>query len=156
MRTMATIARTAVAATLMAAAFTLGISGAAHADRSHCEGGANGFVDISENQSGATQRSVELRPGAAGNRGWINLAVANIQGQQRGFVAIVGHETGDEFWMDWTQDGGNNWIQCGPFVAWDTNQHTTAAKSTSSSASWLFRACGSRHDSDAVVCTSWW
>ena len=156
MRTMATIARTAVAATLMAAAFTLGISGAAHADRSQCESGANGFVDISENQSGTTVRTVELRPGAAGNRGWINLAVAGIQGQQRGFVAIIGHEAGDEFWMDWTWDGGDNWIQCGPFIAPDTHQHTTAAKSTSNDTDWQFRACGSRHDSDAVVCTGWW
>ena len=155
MKVMATIARGVVATTLMAAAFAAGAPGAAHAARSDCERGANGFVDISERQSGATKGTVELRPWAA-NKGWVHLAVAKINGQQRGFAAIVGQEPGDEFWMDWTTNNGGSWVQCGPFVAPDHHPHTTAAKETNSSPNWRFRACGSRWDSNDVVCTGWW
>ncbi len=44
--------------------------------------------------------------------------------------------------MDWTTNGGSSWLQCGPFTVGTTGtSKTSAAKTTSTSSSYKFRAC---------------
>jgi len=45
--------------------------------------------------------------------------------------------------MDWSRDGGRNWIQCGPFGNPKGKASiTSAAQLTNPSTSWVFRAGG--------------
>ena len=77
----------------------------------------------------------------------LSLQFADIQGANRGFAKLTTAAGpicfgGSELvWMDWSQDGGHNWLQCGPFTARKgTDQITSAAKSTNPLSNWRFRA----------------
>jgi hypothetical protein len=144
-----TRARKPLTAVLAAAllAGTLGIltpAPAAHAAASDCEGGRNGFVDISDEAYDMQARAVTL---------WsegINISV------QCGWARIAGDVLpGNSVWLDWTRDGGRTWLQCGPFVSRNGENKTSAAQRTSTDANWKFRACGSTRT--GIHCTSpWW
>ncbi|MBV9688995.1 MAG: hypothetical protein JO202_04705 [Ktedonobacteraceae bacterium] len=120
---------------------------------SDCEGGANGFVDISDSLSGTVQRSVDMGAGVT-----VTLESGQVKGAQRGWAKISGQTLqNDQVWMDWTTDGGSTWLQCGPFyVDHDGYSKTSAAKNTSSDPNYQFRACGSLAGVGDVKCTSWW
>lgn len=58
--------------------------------------------------------------------------------------------------MDWTTNGRDVRVQCGPFKAGiDGWPLTSAAKETNNSPDWQFRACGGG-GGQAVQCTAWW
>jgi hypothetical protein len=121
---------------------------------SDCEGGANGFVDISDSLSGTVQRSVGLGAGVT-----VTLQSGTVAGAQRGWAKISGATiSGDQVRMDWTVDGGAHVkVQCGPFTVSGTNKtKTSAAKITSSSSTYQFRACGRLAGVSAFTCTGWW
>ncbi|MGF1432077.1 hypothetical protein [Kitasatospora sp. LaBMicrA B282] len=142
-------------AAAITAALTLGAgllvaapAGPAAASAADCAGGANGFADVSDNASGSVQRSVShqgdtISLQSAGGRGF-----AKIEGETR---------SGESVWMDWTQDGGHTWLQCGPFTVdhGDDSSKTSAAKATGSDPYYRFRACGLTLD-QAISCTDWW
>jgi hypothetical protein len=101
--------------------------------------------------NGTSQRSFELGPYTR-----VHLSTASVQGQSRGYAAIIGNTVpGDQFWMGWTTNGGGSWLQCGPFTVNSYGQAmTTPAMRTDNSPNWRFRACGSR--GGGVTCTPWW
>ncbi|MBA2806343.1 hypothetical protein E0500_002415 [Streptomyces sp. KM273126] len=157
---MNTSLRRSLAATTATLALGLGIavSGpvpAAHATAAECERGANGFVDISDDLGGREARAVDLGGGV-----WVTLEYGQVSGAQRGWAKIRGSGTrnGDLVWMDWTTTGGNGWLQCGPFSVdrGAGTSKTSAAKTTSSSPAYQFRACGKRLSVGQSKCTSWW
>ncbi|WP_406446360.1 hypothetical protein OHB00_02840 [Streptomyces sp. NBC_00631] len=129
------------------------------ASAAQCEGGANGFVDISDSLSGTI-------PGPAGSykrygqtgHVRITLEYGTVSGAQRGWAKIDGGTfPGDRVWMDRTQDGGSTWLQCGPFTVGSNGaSKTSAAKNTSGSSLWRFRACGDFTGESGYVCTNWW
>ncbi|MET9373835.1 hypothetical protein ABZX98_06745 [Streptomyces sp. NPDC002992] len=124
----------------------------AHAAASDCEGGRNGFVDISDNAYDIQAKAVTLW-----NEGIdISLQYGNVNGVQRGWALIAGDvQPGNSVWLDWSRDGGRTWIQCGPFVSKYGENKTSAAQRTSSDPNWVFRACGSTRS--GIHCTSpWW
>ncbi len=47
----------------------------------------------------------------------MSLQTKDVNGQQTAFAVLAGSLAvpGDQFWMDWSRDGGARWIQCGPF-----------------------------------------
>ncbi|MEU1626297.1 hypothetical protein ABZ746_13430 [Streptomyces sp. NPDC020096] len=127
----------------------MAVAPAAHAAASDCEHGANGFVDISDNASGTVERSVShdgdtISLQSAGGRGFAKIEGNTVNGTE-------------SVWMDWTQDGGQTWLQCGPFNVSHGNgsSKTSAAQRESSSNLWRFRACGYTADG-AITCTDWW
>lgn len=127
----------AAAAALMATSLVVAAPSAASATPAQCLGGANGFVNIPDDLQGtiASQR--------AGNGATVYLQFGQVNGVQRGWTMLGAHSgmllSGDEqFWMDWSTDGGRNWIQCGPFTAVALSRgHTTPAQRTHPS--YLFR-----------------
>ncbi|MGW7400913.1 hypothetical protein ACWGH7_31095 [Streptomyces cyaneofuscatus] len=124
----------------------------AHAAPQDCEGGRNGFIDISDNATGTPIRTLDMGSGVS-----ITLQYGNISGSQRGWAKISGRAfSGDRVWMDWTTNGGSSWLQCGPFTVGTTGtSKTSAAKTTSTSSSYKFRACGNLNGGP-VRCTTWW
>ncbi|WP_156213077.1 hypothetical protein [Lentzea aerocolonigenes] len=106
-----------------------------------CQRGANGFVDIPDTQSGRAVDPQQL-PAAV-----LTLQFANIGGVNRGFAKLttaagpIYFGGGEQVWMDWSWNGGKDWLQCGPFIAKPhTDQLTSAAKNTDPSPNWKFRA----------------
>ncbi|MFJ2030253.1 hypothetical protein [Streptosporangium sp. NPDC087985] len=126
--------------------------GAAHAAASDCTNGKNGFVDIPYNKTGTVINSITLD----GSRK-VELHAGTINGAQHGWAIIRGAtKKGDRVWMDWTQNSGTSWIQCGPFtVQSDGSPNTSAAKKTSTASGYRFRACGDTPTKSAV-CGPWW
>jgi hypothetical protein len=118
-----------------------------------CEGGANGFIDISDSLSGTVQRSVNMGFGVT-----VTLQSGTVAGAQRGWAKIGGSTlSGDLVWMDFTKNNWASWIQCGPFaVGSDNHTKTSAAQRTSSSTAWQFRACGNLAGIGDSICTSPW
>ncbi|MDI9832673.1 MULTISPECIES: hypothetical protein [Streptomyces] len=133
--------------------------GTALAARSDCEGGRNGFRDIADSTVGvpAGPGDKVLRPGdPQGLVGRISLRAVKIDGQIHGFAALTVPRAGDDVWMDWTLNGRDVHVQCGPFRAGvDGWQLTSAAKVTDNSPNYRFRACGGG-GGQAVQCTDWW
>lgn len=120
---------------------------------SDCEAGANGFIDISDGLSGTVRRSADL-----GFNVLLTLESGSVSGATRGWAKISGATiSGDQVWMDWTVDGGAHVkVQCGPFTVGGTGMSkTSAAKVTSSSPTYQFRACGHLAGFSST-CTSWW
>ncbi|MGW2617279.1 hypothetical protein [Streptomyces sp. NPDC001500] len=155
---LARAACTAGAGVLLAAGFTVAAPGTALAARSDCERGANGFRDISDSlvgvQAGPADKT--LRSDPQGLVGRISLRAARIDGDVYGFAALSVPRVGDEVWMDWTLNGRDVHVQCGPFQAGRDGQAlTSAAKVTDNSPNYRFRACGGGHG-QAVQCTDWW
>ncbi|GAA0664261.1 hypothetical protein GCM10010193_14500 [Kitasatospora atroaurantiaca] len=143
-----TLASTTAALALGAGLLIVGPAGPAQASAADCSHGANGFVDISDNASGTVQRSV--------SHFGDTITLQSAGGH--GFAKIEGATTSSEsVWMDWTQDGGRTWLQCGPFQVDKGNgsSKTSAAKATSSNSAYMFRACGYTQDG-VITCTSWW
>jgi len=151
--------RRGLAATTAALSLGFGLSIAgpatsAHATAADCEGGRNGFIDISDDLSGSVVRSVDMGAGRS-----VTLQHGNVSGAQRGWAKISGTTVnGDLVWMDWTTDNGSSWLQCGPFAVnrGPGTSKTSAAKTTSSVASYRFRACGYLRNAGQTKCTSWW
>ncbi|MGP4052337.1 hypothetical protein [Streptomyces sp. 2A115] len=147
----------AATAAALSLGFGLSIAGpatSAHATAADCEGGANGFIDISDDASGSVVRSVDMGAGRA-----VTLHRGNIRGLDRGWAKISGTTVnGDLVWMDWTTNNGSTWLQCGPFAVnrGAGTSKTSAAKTTSSSSSYRFRACGYLKNAGQTKCTSWW
>lgn len=158
-RAIAKVASTAVAGVLLAAGVTVAMPGTAVAARSHCERGANGFRDIPDNQSGVAAGPADKLLRASdpqGLVGRISLRAARIDGDVYGFAALGVPRAGDEIWMDWTLNGKDVHIQCGPFKSGiDGWPLTSAAKLTDNSPTYQFRACGGG-GGQAVQCTDWW
>jgi hypothetical protein len=142
-----------VAAVFLAATGSLVAASPASAAASDCEHGANGFVDIPDNLGGTVARSITPFP-----QWTINLEYGTIAGKQRGFARFRGKTVpGDQIWMDWSQNGGPSWMQCGPFTVSSLfAPKTSAAKQTNPSPNWVFRACGRGAGSTRVYCTTWW
>ncbi|MFE7764248.1 hypothetical protein [Streptomyces sp. NPDC057438] len=157
-RPLARAACTAAASLLLAGGVVVAAPGTALADRSQCERGANGFRDISDSLVGvpAGPRDKTLRSDPQGLSGRISLRAATIDGRVHGFAALSASRAGDEIWMDWTLNGNDVHIQCGPFRASRDGQVlTSAAKVTDNSPNYRFRACGGG-GGQAVQCTDWW
>src|SRR5689334_17194029 len=78
-----------------------------------CQRGANGFVDIPDTQSGRVVDPQQL-PAAV-----LSLQFANIAGANRGYAKLstaagpIFFGGGEQVWMDWSQDNGDHWLQCG-------------------------------------------
>lgn len=130
----------------------VGMSGVASATAGQCAGGANGFVDIPDDLTGTVVRQSD--------GGDLTLEVGIVKGVKRGWARAHGNEVAlgpdTSVWMDWSQDGGNTWLQCGPFSPTDYRfSITSAAKSTNPSPSWRFRA-GARFNGCCQVLTSWY
>ncbi|MDR7275729.1 hypothetical protein [Catenuloplanes atrovinosus] len=142
----------AAAATVAAALAVAGTGAPASATAAECSGGANGFIDIPDTLRGSQVYAVDLGGGATSR-----LYVGTVSGAQRTWAMIDGTTyPGDRVWMDWTQNGGATWLQCGPFQITAPGQtKTTAAKRTSSSTSWRVRACGA-FSGGPVRCGAWW
>jgi hypothetical protein len=133
---------------------SLVVSTPAMALASDCEKGKAGFVDIPDNLSGEVEDVVV--PGALIK---VELHSGYVGGGQRGWAKVSGATVaGDLVWMDWTTDGGDNWLQCGPFVVGHRNgTKTSAAQRTNSSTDWQFRACGMVVNQPSTLrCTEWW
>jgi hypothetical protein len=125
----------------------------AGATPAQCERGANGFIDIPNTLVG-TQVG---QPAAEWAGRKITLEYTRRGGGTYGFARISGgtpYPT-DSVWMDVSNDGGANWIQCGPFDASRLTSVTSAAYPTSSSSQRKFRACGKVYVL-RVLCTPWW
>ncbi|MFE7777045.1 hypothetical protein ACFU5O_24765 [Streptomyces sp. NPDC057445] len=128
-----------------------GPAGTARAAASDCEGGRNGFVDISDEAYDTAARQVTLH-GEGIN---ISLQYGNIRGVQRGWARIAGDvQPGNQVWMDVSSDGGAHWLQCGPFTSRNGENKTSAAQRTSTNPHHKFRACGSTRS--GIHCTGWW
>jgi hypothetical protein len=119
-----------------------------------CESGANGFVDIPDTLRGNVAYEIDVgTPGSARAILYHDF----IDGQQRGWAMLDGAtREGDMVWMDWTQNGGDDWLRCGPFaVAQEGATRTTPAQRTANSSDWQFRACGQTEGAEPV-CGAWW
>ncbi|MFF7333675.1 hypothetical protein [Streptomyces sp. NPDC008150] len=126
----------------------------AHATAADCTGGRNAFIDISDDASGTTVRTIDMGYGRT-----VTLHYGLIAGAQRGWAKINGSTVnGDEVWMDWTRNGGTSWLQCGPFAVdrGPATSKTSAAKTTSVSSDYRFRACGHLKNGAPTKCTTWW
>lgn len=150
----AATAVTAVLLGLLTVVASAPASGAAPArSRAACEHGANGFIDIPDTLVGT-------QVGAPANE-WagtkITLEYARRGGGTYGFARLSGGQPYPTDWvrMDVSNDGGHNWIECGPFAGFPNNPVTSAAYPTSRSSLRKFRACGVIYVF-AVTCTPWW
>jgi hypothetical protein len=139
---------------MLAVAMTSLMAGTANASEADCAGGANGFVDIPDNlNSDFAPRWMYV--GAE----ILYLYIGNVDGAQRGWALLGSNgaslQSTDQVWMDWTQDNGRTWLQCGPFgptgYEWSI---TSAAKATSPTPGYRFRA-GANIDGIAHV-TDWY
>lgn len=148
-------AMTAMGAAVALASAGLALTGpaTAHATEADCTGGANGFSYIPYNKSGTDARAVSMGYGVT-----VRLQYGTVAGVQQGWARIDGATlAGDQVWMDWSQNGGASWLQCGPFTVKSPNSpDTSAAKRTSSSTSYKFRACGDLIGVGETRCTDWW
>jgi hypothetical protein len=82
----------------------------------------------------------------------IELRTGYLPGGQYGWARIANPGGGDLVWMDFSQDGGFIWKQCGPYTA-NSRQFSEAVK-TSRDAKRVFRACGTA-GSAPTKCTPW-
>jgi len=146
--------RAAALGTAVLSSGALLLAGPANASQDQCVGGANGFRDIPDNASGIKHvwkqddsKTVEIN---------IQTTVFGSDGTSRGFAKIQGATRPDDLiWMDWTQDYGQHWIQCGPFKITANNQtKTSAAQYTSNDDAWRFRAGGRIRGK--LYLTDWW
>lgn len=69
----------------------------------------------------------------------VELATGTVNGRQMTWARIRAAVYGDRVWMDWSQNGGKTWAQCGPFLVTDTSYATRAHEI---GPQWKFRACG--------------
>jgi hypothetical protein len=132
-----------LAATAVAMGSMVAITaGTASATAAQCAHGANGFVDISNSLSG------DIVAVDDPDLGFVRLETGTVGGVKRGWAMVdIGGTspltTADSVWMDWSQDGGRTWLQCGPFNAQNGMRTiTSAAKATNPSPNWVFRAGG--------------
>lgn len=122
----------------------------------------NGFVDISDSLSGTVQRRLTMNDNIVVNGRrqtvFITQESATVGGVQRGFAKISGStHRNDQIWMDWTENGGTNFRQCGPFpVGADGLSATSAAKQTINNPLVRFRACARLAGANVSVCNDWW
>jgi len=143
-------------AALAAGLAVTGPAAPANALARDCTGGTNGFTDISDSASGTRQVDVQ----ASTPDGAVDLTVQSIQLGHlltlNGFAKISGPtRPGDMVWMDWTQDNGKTWLQCGPFTVGSNNQSlTTPAKPTSTDGNYRFRVGGVVHGK--LYVSNWW
>lgn len=123
----------------------------ANATQAECVNGANGFIDISDTANGLFR--VGAGPGPNGEI--VDIEISLIRGTQRGWAHLTSAVPGDQMWMDWTQDNGVSWIQCGPFFATQNGQSlTSAAQATNPSPGWRFRA--GMNVGGQVYVSAWW
>src|SRR5882672_9690300 len=102
-----------------------------------CEHGANGFVDIPDTLQGRIETGAQADHWGSGV--WpppgvgLDLEAGSVRGRMSGWAHLYGAtHAGDLVWMDWSQDSGNNWGQCGPFrIDFDGQSKTSASKGTS-------------------------
>jgi transcriptional regulator with XRE-family HTH domain len=69
----------------------------------------------------------------------VQLVTGTIGGRQMAWAQITGARYGDRVWMDWSQNGGVTWTQCGPFT---TTTATFSSRAHPIGPAWRFRACG--------------
>ncbi|MEH1838016.1 MAG: hypothetical protein V7L20_04470 [Nostoc sp.] len=74
--------------------------------------------------------------------------------QQFGWARMENNQNGDDIWMDFSEDGGRTWKQCGPW----SRQYSEAVP-TSRDRNRVFRACGTVSinifSRSEVKCTTW-
>ncbi|MFD5326883.1 hypothetical protein [Streptomyces sp. NPDC127092] len=138
----------------------------AQAAASDCEGGVNGFTDIPNSQEGrgvgGAGSLVLVHNGAVIATASYGMQAGYINGRELGWGYLKTVTTWAwygraDVWMDVTNDGGNTWIQCGPFSEFFPGKRiTTAAYPTSSSSSRAFRVCASLTGVNDIACTDWW
>jgi hypothetical protein len=147
-RFLATVGATCLTTGVM----VMGPVGSAHATPTDCEGGKNGFVDISDSAYGNLATNYTIPSAGVA----IELDYGTINGKQRAWARLGGDtQPGDQVWMDWTQDGGTHWLQCGPFTVSTAKQSkTSAAKETSPDSNWRFRAVG--YIRGQLYPSKWW
>ena len=69
----------------------------------------------------------------------VELVTGTVNGRQMAWARIQAAVYGDRVWMDWSENGGKTWAQCGPFLVTDTSYATRAHEI---GPQWKFRACG--------------
>jgi len=87
----------------------------------------------------------------------VELVTGTVDGRQMAWARIQAAGYGDRVWMDWSQNGGRTWVQCGPFLvagaAYATRAHEIDPQ-------WKFRACGdtpiAAQGSPRDNCTEFW
>jgi hypothetical protein len=152
----------ATAAMVLAGVSVVGAAPAS-ATAADCENGANGFIDIPDNLTGArapTGNNPRILTGSGANTIEVRLEYGTVSGRQRGWAHLYPRGdrrllSGDQVWMDWTTNNGASWLQCGPFTAGNLQSKTSAAKTTSSDPNYRFRACA-RLVGFSTQCTDWW
>lgn len=104
-----------------------------------CAPGKNGFVETPRHVPEA--RAVE-RVRLPGREVVLELRHGKLNGRAVYWARVLGDiKPADQFWFDWSKDGGRHWIRCGPFrvgsritAAWTPAHHTNPG------ANWKFRA----------------
>ncbi|WP_344320409.1 hypothetical protein [Streptomyces macrosporus] len=149
------------AALMLAAGLLLaGPASTAHATAAECSNGANGFTDISDSLRGTPVNGTAVT-NSNGNAASFGQHVGTVSGRQMGWGFLEARNLPSsvrvDLWMDVTNDGGNTWIQCGPFSMWGSGTITTAAYPTSSSSLRKFRVCASiTGPGGGPQCLNWW
>lgn len=69
----------------------------------------------------------------------VRLENGTVNGRRMAWAEITGARFGDRVWIDWSEDDGRTWTQCGPFAA-TASSRTTPAHPLHQG--WQFRACG--------------
>lgn len=87
----------------------------------------------------------------------VRLVTGSPAGQPLVWAQIVDARYGDRVWMDWSQDAGKTWTQCGPFT---TTGSTLITRAHPAKPGWVFRACGDTPRPAAGYprdsCTAYW
>lgn len=131
------VAAVAVAA-LMATTMSVAVPTAAQATAAQCAGGANGFVDVSDSLLGVV---ADQRHNSVAN---LYLTFGQVAGQTRGWAYLgspAGTRLGDGYlvWMDWSINGGQTWMQCGPFSS-RSGQGSITSPAKNTDPTYRFRA----------------
>ncbi|MFR0355105.1 helix-turn-helix domain-containing protein [Streptomyces sediminimaris] len=69
----------------------------------------------------------------------VRLENGTVNGRRMAWAEITGARFGDRVWIDWSEDDGRSWTQCGPFAATSPTRTTPAHPLRQG---WQFRACG--------------
>jgi hypothetical protein len=87
----------------------------------------------------------------------VELVTGTVDGRQMAWARIRAADYGDRVWMDWSENGGRTWVQCGPFLVTGA---TYATRAHEIGPQWKFRACGdtpiAAQGSPRNDCTAFW
>lgn len=89
----------------------------------------------------------------------LGLRVGTLNNQQVAWARLTGpaQKSNDAVWLDVSEDGGRNWVQCGLVWNGDGSRNLwTIAIPTRSDPNFRFRACGQAARGGGIRCGSWW